>query len=92
MNDKVRRAVTDALNGDVERVDAAVRRALYSICTHMDEHTAESAADHIEIMEELRTQTARLEKKLSTVTRLLTSATVTMLLALATGLLNVILN
>jgi hypothetical protein len=101
--DKTRRAVRDALNGDYETVDPALRRALFAICTLMDEHTVASEADHIEIMEEL-TQAAgaleakivatsqALERKVDRVTKLLVSTTVTFVIALATGLLNLLIN
>lgn len=91
-DNKARRAVTDALNGDLDHVDAAVRRALFAISTLIDDQIAASAADHIEMMEVVEENNARLERKLTQVTRLLISTTVTFVIALATGLLNLVIN
>lgn len=89
---KARRAITDALNGDLESVDAPVRRALFAISTLIDDQIVTAATDHAEMMEALEEKTARLERKVTQVTRLLISTTVTFVIALATGLLNLVLN
>lgn len=91
-NNKARRAITDALNGDLETVDPAIRRALFAISTLIDDQIVTAATDHAEMMEALEEKTARLERKVTQVTRLLISTTVTFVIALATGLLNLILN
>jgi hypothetical protein len=91
-DNKARRAITDALNGDLDKVDAAVRRALFAISTLIDDQIVTAAVDHTEMMEALEEKTARLERKVTQVTRLLISTTVTFVIALATGLLNLILN
>lgn len=91
-NSKARRAVTDALNGDIDNVDAAVRRALFAISTMIDEQIINAAVDHAEMMEALEDKTARLERKVGQVTRLLITTTITFVIALATGLLNLLIN
>lgn len=91
-DNKARRAITDALNGDLDNVDAAVRRALFAISTLIDDQIVTAATDHAEMMEALEEKTARLERKVTQVTRLLISTTVTFVIALATGLLNLVLN
>lgn len=80
-NERVRRAVRDALNGDYETVDPALRRALFAISTELDEHSLESSNEHKEIRAEIKG-----------VRRLLISTTVTFVIAMGTGLLNLIMN
>lgn len=89
---KARRAITDALNGDIDAVDAAVRRALFAISTMIDDQVVSTAVDHAEMMEALEEKTIRLERKVNQVTKLLVTTTVTFVIALATGLLNLIIN
>lgn len=91
-DNKARRAITDALNGDIDSVDAAVRRALFAISTLIDDQIVNAAADHTETMEALEEKTARLERKVGQVTKLLITTTVTFVIALATGLLNLVIN
>ena len=80
-NERVRRAVRDALNGDYENVDPALRRALFAISTELDEHSLESSNEHKEIRAEVKG-----------VRRLLISTTVTFVIAMGTSLLNLIMN
>lgn len=91
-DNKARRAITDALNGDIETVDAAVRRALFAISTLIDDQIVNATLDHAEMMTALEDKTRRLERKVAQVTKLLITTTVTFVIALATGLLNLMLN
>jgi hypothetical protein len=91
-DNKARRAITDALNGDLDKVDAAVRRALFAISTLIDDQIVASSVDHTEMMEALEEKTKRLERKVNQVTKLLITTTVTFVISLATGLLNLLLN
>jgi hypothetical protein len=89
---KARRAIMDALNGDLETVDAAVRRSLFVITTLIDDQNVHAAAHHAEMIEALEEKTSNLERKVTQITRLLISTTVTFVIALATGLLNLVIN
>lgn len=88
---KTRRSVDDALNGDRDSIDAAVRRALYAVSTEMDEHSQAMNVAHAEILETVEVSVKRLEKQLSKVQALLATTAITFLIALATGLLNAVL-
>lgn len=90
MPGKTRIAVRDALDGDVDNVDAAVRRALYAICTELDEHAERMDTAHANILIQMETQVTRLEKMMTKVIALLISTAVTVLLALGTALLNTV--
>ena len=81
VGDKTRRAVRDALNGDYDNVDPALRRALFAISTELDEHSAAQEARHGELM-----------KSMDGIRRLLVSTSVTFVIALGTGLLNLVIN
>ena len=99
-NGKTRLAVKDALNGDIDSVDAAVRRALFAICTELDEHADDMAKAHAEILMEVKAtfvaakedsdeKFGTLEKTMNKGIALLISTTITVLLALGTALLNI---
>lgn len=92
MADKTRQAVNDALNGDIEKVDPAVRRALFALCTISDEHALSLVEDHREIMKVLGKRMDAQDKRIGSLQRLLVSTTVTFVVALATGLLNLLIN
>ena len=92
MTGKARRAVTDALNGDIDQVDPALRRALMALSTELDEHANDSKTAHIEIMETMAAAEAKMDARINKVQTLLVSTTVTFVVALATGLLNLIIN
>lgn len=89
---KTRLAVKDALNGDYEQVDPAVRRGLFAIAQELDEHAEASAARHDEILVELDTRATRIEKSLSRVQALLITATLTFFTTLVTGVVGMLLN
>jgi hypothetical protein len=89
---KTRKAMTDALNGDADKVDAAVRRALFAITTELDEHAAESAASHARIVANMDAHVAKMDKSVAQLRNLLVSTTITFIIALATATLNLILN
>lgn len=72
---RVRVALRDALNGDAERVDPAVRRALTVLAVNGDD-----AEDRM----------ARLEQRFDSLERKINSATATIVIAFATGASGVI--
>lgn len=76
-----RRAVMDALNGDKDRIDSAVRRALIALCEEADEHSHASQMQYDEMIRQLRQVRA-----------LLVSTSVSFLLVIGAALLNVFLN
>ena len=81
---KTRRAVEDALNGDIENIDSAVRRALYAISTEQDEHAEKMDEAHTEIMDQVKTMFARFEKTVNKLQAALSTIAVSMLVAVAT--------
>ena len=81
---KTRHAVEDALNGDIENIDSAVRRALYAISTEQDEHAEKMDEAHAEIMDEVKTMFARFEKTVNKLQAALSTIAVSMLVAVAT--------
>ena len=87
---KTRNAVQDALNGDINKVDAPVRRALFAICTELDEHAERMTKTHEEILAEMEENFTRLEKTMAKGIALLITTTVTFLLALGTALLGTV--
>lgn len=91
-DERTRRAVRDALNGDYDNVDPALRRALFAISTELDEHAVSMEAKHMEIMEQMRADVERLDARIGKVQTLLLSTTVTFIIAMGTGLLNLLLN
>jgi hypothetical protein len=90
-NRKTRRAVEDALNGDLETVDSAVRRALFAISTEQDDHAEKMAIDHQEIREEVKTMFDRFEKMVSKLQATLSALAASAIIAVSTALLNWVL-
>lgn len=88
---KARQAVDDALNGDRDKIDPAVRRALFAAATEMDEHAEAMLAAHNEILTEIHASVAKLEKQIAKVQALLVTTAITFVIALGTGLINVLL-
>lgn len=74
---KARRAVEDALNGDAEKIDAAVRRGLFAITTEVDEHTDSCNVAHDEMLAQLKA-----------IRRLLVTTAVTFTVTLGTALVS----
>jgi len=89
---KTRLAVKDALNGDYDSVDPALRRGLFAIAQELDEHAVMSETAHIEIMEELDARATRIEKSLKNVQALLITTTMTFFAALITGIVGMVIN
>lgn len=89
---KARQAVLDAINGDMDSVEPATRRALIAVAQELDEHRVEQRMQIRDLINTIEAGDKRLEKKLSWVTGLLTATTVTFVTAMGTGLLNLILN
>ena len=85
---KTRRAVEDALNGDIDNIDSAVRRALYAISTEQDEHSEKMDVAHNEIMDEIRAVVTRFEKMVYKLQAALSTLAVSMLVGVATYVLN----
>jgi hypothetical protein len=85
-----RRAVTDALNGDIDKIDGAVRRALVALATEHDEQAGEVriALNGMEASVQAGVDQAtqrfnesmdRIDRRVTVMTRLLVSTACTLL-------------
>lgn len=79
--EKARRAVVDALNGDSDKVDPALRRALIALAAHIDEHSEASAQEHAEIRDQL-----------TRINKLLIATSTTFVAALIAAMVNLVFN
>lgn len=89
---KSRQAVRDALNGDYENVDPAVRRALVALAQETDDHSAKVEAAHAEILSSVDTKHEALQKSLNRVQALLITATLTFFTTLVTAVVGMVIN
>ena len=96
-----RRAVTDALNGDIDDIDGAVRRALVALATEHDDQAMETrlALEGIEASVQVVVDQAtarfnesmdRLDKRVTSMTRVLVSAALAFMTTTAAALLAIL--
>lgn len=85
-----RQAITDAMNGDVDSIDPAVRRALVALATQHDSDCVEQSdrweqfkVERTEIVNNIvgryEDEMERLDRRITVLTRLLVSTSVTLL-------------
>lgn len=84
---KTRRAVEDALDDDINKIDQAVRRALFAISTEQDEHADKMEEAHEEIMAAVKQSVKRLEKMVTKLQTTLSAIAVSLLVAGASAFL-----
>lgn len=77
---RARRAVEDALNGDADSIDSAVRRGLFALTTELDEHIEQTSLNHDEVLGQLKG-----------IRRLLITTSITFTVTLCTALLSALL-
>ena len=82
--------VKNALNGDHEKVDPAVRRTLYAIANEHDEQALEWDGRIAEVTQHIDQATLRLEKDVSSVRKLLVTLTGTVITGIVVGVVNVL--
>lgn len=82
--------VRNALNGDAEKVDPAVRRTLYAIANEHDEQATEWDTRVASLTSHIDAATVRLESDVSSVRKLLVTLTGTVITGIIVGVVNVI--
>jgi len=83
--------VRNALNGDSDTVDPAVRRTLYAIANEHDEQALEWDARVSELMSHIDQATITLERDVSSVRKLLVTLTGTVVTGIVVGVVNVLI-
>jgi hypothetical protein len=83
--------VRNALNGDADTVDPAVRRTLYAIANEHDEQALEWDNRVAQLTAHIDEQTAKLEKDVAAVRRLLMTLTGTVVTGIIVGVVNILI-
>lgn len=83
--------VKNALNGDSETVDPAVRRTLYAIANEHDEQALDWDIRIGQVTQHIDDSTIRLEKDVGSVRKLLVTLTGTVVVGIIVGVVNVLL-
>lgn len=83
--------VRNALNGDADKVDPAVRRTLYAIANEHDEQALEWDKRVDQLTTHIDSATVALERDVSGVRRLLVTLTGTVITGIIVGVVNVII-
>ena len=87
-----RRSVLDAINGDTDKVDPALRRAIIALAEHQDQQCAQRDADNMEIMEVIESNRVASARISNRIIALLITATMTFFTNTVTGVVIGIIN
>jgi len=83
--------VRNALNGDADKVDPAVRRALYAIANEHDEQALEWDVRVATVNQHIDNTGLRLERDVASVRKLLVTLTGTVVCGIIVGVVNVLI-
>jgi hypothetical protein len=85
---KARQAVHDALNGDYDNVDSAIRRSLLALATELDEHQESVEKQHEAMVADRVTAFNAMEAAIGKLRMLLVSTAMTFMATLVAAVVN----